>query len=284
MAEKGQGLFLGGTEITALQNNRFVFANPFTEGVVAPYSYRTDAYASFLKLAIPGSTFTGLITDGFDDVHADIAGTGTNIQYALTGSASEVNLDTDVKFGAEGYGTSVFTQDAGQWGTTSEAELSWGSDDWVIEGYVYMDERLTKPPFWKVALRHTNYNIDADFGNAASGTTNMRMRLVLDTSATGQSQYLSTDFSYNLNQWYHIAWVRTGNNLRFYFDGAAKFVDSFPGGSVDTNGSFNRIMRGENTTNDGGAGSWQDFRVYIGTDKGYTTATIAAPDSIVEAT
>ena len=127
----------------------------------------------------------------------NLVGSGTNIQYALTGSASEVNLDTDVKFGAEGYGTSVFTQDAGQWGTTSEAELSWGSDDWVIEGYVYMDERLTKPPYWKVALRHTNYNIDADFGNAASGTTNMRMRLVLDTSATGQTQYLSTDFSYS---------------------------------------------------------------------------------------
>ena len=50
-------------------------------------TFRTDAYSSFLKLAIPGSAFTGLITDGFDDVHADIVGSGTNIQYELTGSA-----------------------------------------------------------------------------------------------------------------------------------------------------------------------------------------------------
>ena len=284
MAEKGQGLFLGGTEITALQNNKFVFANPFTEVVGPAYSYRTDPYASFLKLAIPGSTFTGLITDGFDDVHADIAGTGTNIQYALTGSASEVNLDTDVKFGTEGYGTSVFTQDAGQWGTASETELSWGSDNFVIEGYVYMDERFTKPPYWKVALRHTNYNIDADFGNPAAGTTDMRMRLILDTTETGQTQYFSSDFSYNLNQWYHIAWVRSGDTLNMYFDGTRRFSNTPSIGSIDTNGSYHRIMRGENATNDGAAGSWQDYRVYIGTDKGYTGATINVPASIVETT
>ena len=247
------------------------------------YAFRTDTYSSFLKLAIPGSTFTGLITDGFDDVHADIVGSGTNIQYALTGSATEVNLDTDVKWGADGYGTSVFTQDAGQWGTTTEAQLNWQSSNFVIEGYVYMDETFARPPFWKVPVRHDKYFVSADFGNpnpVVAGS--MRMRLTLDTSVQGQTQYVSSNVSYNLNQWYHIAWVRTGNQLRYYFDGNNVYATSFSGGSVDTDGTLYRIMRGESITNDGAAGSWQDFRVYIGTDKGYTTETITPPLSMVE--
>ena len=247
------------------------------------YAFRTDAYSSFLKLAIPGSTFTGLITDGFDDVHADIVGSGTNIQYALTGSATEVNLDTVVKWGADGYGTSVFTQDTGQWGTATEAQLNWSSSDFVIEGYVYMDETFARPPFWKVAVRDDQYFVSADFGNpnpVVAGS--MRMRLTLDTSEKGQTQYVSSNVSYNLNQWYHIAWVRTGNQLRYYFDGNNVYATSFSGGSIDTNGTLYRIMRGESITNDGAAGSWQDFRVYIGTDKGYTTETITPPLSMVE--
>ena len=246
-------------------------------------TFRTDAYSSFLKLAIPGSTFTGLITDGFDDVHADIVGSGTNIQYALTGSATEVNLDTVVKWGADGYGTSVFTQDAGQWGTATETQLNWSSSDFVIEGYVYMDETFARPPFWKVPVRHDKYFVSADFGNpnpVVAGS--MRMRLTLDTSEKGQTQYVSSNVSYNLNQWYHIAWVRTGNQLRYYFDGNNVYATSFSGGSIDTNGTLYRIMRGESITNDGAAGSWQDFRVYIGTDKGYTTETITPPLSMVE--
>lgn len=246
------------------------------------YYTRYDGYSGSLRLAIPGSEFDGLITDGFDDIHADIKGTGTNIQYALTGSASEINLDTtDIKWASEGYGSSVFAQDAGQWGTATEAELSWGSNSWVVEGWVYMDERFTKPPYWKVAVRHTNYNIDCDFGFPSTGTTNGRMRIVLDTSSTGQTQYVTGNFAYNLNQWYHVAWVRSGNTLNMYFDGTRQYSSTPSIGSVDTNGSYHRIMRGENTTNDGAAGNYQDLRVYIGTDKGYTGTTITPPASIV---
>jgi hypothetical protein len=248
------------------------------------YAFRTDTYSSFLKLAIPGSTFTGLITDGFDDVHADIVGSGTNIQYELTGVAPEAYLNNmHVKWGADGYGTSVYTQDAGQWGTATETQLNWSSSDFVIEGYVYMDETFARPPFWKVPVRHDKYFVSADFGNpnpVVAGS--MRMRLTLDTSEKGQTQYVSSNVSYNLNQWYHIAWVRTGNQLRYYFDGNNVYATSFSGGSIDTNDTLYRIMRGESITNDGAAGSWQDFRVYIGTDKGYTTETITPPLSMVE--
>ena len=66
-----------------------------------------------------------------------------------------------------------------------------------------------------------------------------------------------------------------------YFDGTRQYSSTPSIGSVDTNGSYHRIMRGENTTNDGAAGNYQDLRVYIGTDKGYTGTTITPPASIV---
>ena len=246
------------------------------------YAYRTDPYASYLKLAIPGSTFTDLISNGYSDVHADIAESGTNIQYALTGSGAEINFDSDVKFASDDYATSIFQQDAGGWGTANETEFDWGCNNFVVEGWVYMNERFTKPPYWKVAVRHTNYNIDCDFGFPASGTTNGRMRLILDTSSTGQTQYVSSDFAFNLNQWYHVAWVRSGNAKNLYFNGNRVLNNTAAIGSVDKNGSYHRIMRGENATNDGCAGNFQDLRVYIGTDKGYTGATITTPNSIIE--
>jgi hypothetical protein len=53
------------------------------------------------------------------------------------------------------------------------------------------------------------------------------------------------------------------------------------GVTVNTTG-VQQIMGGASALNDGAAGAWQDYRVYIGTDKGYTTSTISAPDSIIE--
>ena len=243
----------------------------------SPYAYRTDAYSSYLKLAIPGSTFTGLITDAYDDVHADIAGTGTNFQYNLTGSASEIFLDTDVKWAAEDYATSIYAQDAGSWGGILDSEMPFSNSNFCVEGWVYMDERFTKPPYWKVGLRQTNYRIDLDFGFPGSGTTDMRGRIILN-----DTQFFSSNLniSYNLNQWYHVAWVRSGSNLYFYWNGT-RYSCGTSTLTVTANGYY-RIFTGENSTNDGTMGSYQDFRVYIGTEKGYTTSTITTPNSIVE--
>jgi len=278
MAEKGQGLFLGGTEITALQNNRFVFANPFTEEPANPYQFRNDPYSSSLLLAIPGSEFSTLgMTNFYDDVSADIRGTGTSFTADPTGSAAEFFADTETEFASEDYTTSVYVKDAGTWGNLSTTELPFSDSDFVMEGYVWMDERFNKPPFWKVFLRNTSNNISGELGFPGTGTTDLKARMLLNG---GQKFSSNTNISFNLNQWYHVAWVRSGSNLYFYFNGTQYSMDT-TGVTVNTTG-VQQIMGGASALNDGAAGAWQDYRVYIGTDKGYTTSTISAPDSIIE--
>ena len=278
MAEKGTGLFLGGTEITALQNNKFVFANPFTEVVGPAYQFRTDAYSSSLYLAIPGSEFSTLgMSNFYDDVSADIRGTGTSFTADPTGSASEFFADTETPFAADDYTTSVYVKDAGTWGNLSTTELPFAGNDFVMEGYVWMDERFTMPPFWKVFLRNTSSNISGELGFPGTGTTDLKARILINGT-----QYFSSDtnISFNLNQWYHVAWVRSGSNLYFYFNGT-QYTMGTTGLTANTTG-VQQIMGGASALNDGAAGAWQDYRVYIGTDKGYTTSTISAPASIIE--
>ena len=106
--------------------------------------------------------------------------------------------------------------------------------------------------------------------------------LRVNTSTTGESQYFSTDETLILNSWVHVAWVRSGNNKYFYYNGTRYLNNTAAIGSIDANTGFIRILRGENVDNDGTAGAVQDFRVYIGTDKGYTGSTITTPSSIVE--
>ncbi len=277
MAEKGTGLFLGDTEITAIQNDKFVFANPFSEAVGPTYQFRSDTYSSFIKLAIPGTQFSTLgMSNFYDDVSAGVRGSGTNLTANPSGSSADFNALAQTEFASEDYTTSVFLKDAGGWGTLSSSELGFGTNNFVVEGYVYMTEAWAKPPYWKVAIGGIPEDDRMSFGFPASGTTDLRGRLIINNT-----QYISSNqqIAYNLNQWYHVAWVRSGSNLYFYFNGTQYSCGS-------TSQSFNvgtmAIMRGLSDLNDGTAGAWQDFKVYIGTDKGYTTSTITAPESIIE--
>lgn len=277
MAEKGTGLFLGDTEITAIQNDKFVFANPFEEAAAPSYQFRSDTYASFIRLAIPGSEFSSLgMSNYYDDVSSGVRGTGSDLTANPSGSAADFNAYASTEFAAEDYTTSIFLKDAGGWGTLSNTELDFGTNSFVVEGYVQMTERFNKPPFWKVAIGGIPEDDRMSFGFPLTGTTDTRGRFIINNT-----QYISSNqnISYNLNQWYHVAWVRSGSNLYFYFDGTQYSCGT---SSQTFNVGTMAIMRGLSDLNDGAAGAWQDFKVYIGTDKGYTTSTITAPESIIE--
>ena len=249
------------------------------EAPIGPVSYyRYDPYSGSLRLAIPGTQFSYLgMSNYYDDVHADIKGSGTNITANPTGSASEFFASSETNFSSEDYTTSVYTKDAGSWGAAAASELPFFGSDFVIEGWVYLDETFNKPPYWKVALRAStgSYDIEAALGFSAGGSTaNVRSRIMINAT-----QYVSSDFALSQNQWHHIAWVRSGGSLYTYYNGT-KISNGTTGLTVNSNGPI-RIFTGENSTNDGTAGAWQDFRVYIGTDKNYTATTINPAASIV---
>lgn len=238
------------------------------------YQLRSDSYSSYIKLALPGALFTDIgMSNYYDDVHADILGSGTNYTTTPTGSASEFAQYTASAF-TDYPDEAIYNKDGGCWGALSSTELPFGSDDWVVEGWVIMDEAFNRPPYWKVFLRNNNYYIDCDFGQL-----NL-MRVVYETDTESQTQRFTSKGSSPLGVWKHYAFVRSGTSLYTYFDGN-RVLNSSITGAIKTPG-FIRILAGENATNDGAAGAWQDVRVYIGTDKGYTGATITPPDSMVE--
>lgn len=245
----------------------------------SPYAFRTDAYASYVKLAIPGMLFTDLgMSNYYDDVHADIAGSGTNYSANITGSVfSDVSASiAQAKWPAEDYTTSAYAQDSGCWGTVNAStELGFGTNDWVIESWVYLTEAFTKPPFWKVLLREVGYNITAEFGNGTTTSTSARMRVVTN----GGNQYYSSNFTFSLNTWYHVAFSKTSSTLEMYWNGTRVFNSGI---TYSGAGGITRIMNGENATNDGLQGYYQDLRVTVGSNRGYTGATITTPQSIVE--
>lgn len=289
MAEEVRRTYLGGHEVLTYQNGKLVGIDPFYVAPPPSYQFRADDSSSFLELALPGALFTSgeladsTMTNYYDDVHADIIGSGTNISADITGSTFVEDTGT-IKWSSEGYGSSMQVADSGCWGGVLDTDLNFGGSDWVIEGYVHLNENFTKPPFWKVGIRHPNYYLSLDFGNPNPGGNGLaRPRIVIDTSTTTQTQHIGSNFTFDagLATWYHVAWVRSGNNLYVYFDGT-QVLSATTSGNIDTNGSLYRILRGENVTNDGLDGNWQDFRIYVGTDLGYNGATITVPSSIIE--
>ena len=288
MAEKGTGIFLGGTEITAIQNNKFVFANPFSEAVAPSYQIRTDTYGSFVEIAMPGTDF-GIFgqSDYSSDISSAVRGTGSDYNLIPTGSGttefwpSGSVVDSDYDFATEGgYSTSMFAEDAGSIGAIYGGDFSnFYGVDFVIEGWVYMNERLYQggAPFHKSILRNTNSTFSADISFVSNGSAQYRMRVI-----KGGTQYFSSNITSNLNQWYHYAFsfTNSGSALRAYWDGT-RIMDSTATGA-NTDNLFYRLLGGDMGPNDGAKGSIQDYRITIGSNRGYTGATITTPNSIVE--
>ena len=263
----------------------FGFYKQFVEEVIPPsgpiFYPSYDAFSGSLYLAIPAAEFNvsgSQMSNWYDDISAEIRGTGTSFTANPTGSAGEIDEYTTSTQWTD-YSSSLYVKDAGTWGNLSTTELPFAANSWVVEGYVYMDERFTKPPYWKVGLRNTSNNVSAELGFPGTGTTDLKARIMINGS-----QFFSSDtnISYNLNQWYHVAWVRSGSNLYFYFDGT-RYSCGTTALTSNTTG-VQQIMGGASALNDGAAGAWQDFRTYIGTDKGYTTATITPPAQMLIST
>lgn len=75
--------------------------------------------------------------------------------------------------------------------------------------------------------------------------------------------------AYDMNQWYYVAIVRSGNTLRSYVNGVLAATRAY-------SGTF--PVTGANLTIGGnGSGYFDSLRITAGTDRGYTGSTIAVP-------
>ena len=283
MAEKGTGLFLGGTEITALQNNKFVFANPFTEG--PSYIVRNDPYSASLVTAQPMNLFSGEfgMSNYYDSVDGYVRGDNTNYSLVPSGStayyfpsASVVDSGSYDFATDSGYTTSVSQENDSNLGIISTADYEIGAQNFVVEFWFNPRQATANPPYHMWC-----------FGTDTSGD-----RLTIQYSAgsefrfyiNGNNGWVTTPtFTGTLNQWYHVAFSKSGTSVNVYLNGnrigngtRATTVNS------PTNNMYELVGVKNGTNNDGVRKTVQDYRVYMGTDKGYTGATITVPDSIIE--
>lgn len=292
MAEYGTQMFLGDTEVTTLQNGNFVFANPYSE---APYVARTDTYGSFVKIAIPGTLYAGGIF-GQDDYSADISsyirGTGDNYELFPTGSGtayfwpsgSVVNTGAPLNysFNGNGYTTSMFAEDGGSIGAIYGGDFSnFTGVDFAVEMWVYMNERLYQggAPYHKSILRNTDTTFSVDISEVSNGSSQYRLRFI-----RGGNQYFSSNITSNLNQWYHVAFgfVASSGAMYGYWDGT-RVMSATTAGTISSN-LWYRLLGGDLGVNDGAKGSVQDYRITLGSNRGYNGGTTIVPaDSIVVA-
>jgi hypothetical protein len=246
-----------------------------------------------VQLAVPGTNFgTFGMTNFQSDISATIRGSGVNSTLIVTSSgasnvciiSSSVVNSGSYDFATNGgYTTSVFQEDGGSIGAvpgTTFSSFNSAGGDFVIECWVYLQERFASPgaPFHKSIIRDTatSFSCDISFPSNQPNQPGCRLRMI-----RGGNQTFSGNISWNLNAWYHIAfaWTSSTGNITSYWHGTR--VINTVNTSANTTGLNYRILGGDLGVNDGAKGSIQDYRVTIGSNRGYTGATITVPDSIV---
>lgn len=273
---------------------------PVVSAAGAAYLIRTDDSGSYVQLAIPGTNFGSVFGQtGFaNDISSYVRGAGSNVTLIVTSSSatnacipsSSVVLSGSYDFAtAGGYSTSVFQEDAGSMGAVTSSFGAFNSTgypspatngDFVIECWVYLQQRLYSPadPFHKSIIRDTSTSFSCDISFPSTGPNSPLARLRM---IRGGNQTFSSNFSWNLNAWYHVAfsWTASTGAVNMYWHGNR--VANATNSSVNASGLWYRILGGDMGANDGAKGSLQDYRVTIGSNRGYTGATITVPNSIV---
>jgi len=239
------------------------------------YQFRTDPYSANLFLAVPGSEFTSLgMTSPLQDVSALIKGSGTNVSLISTGSgelyaSSSVLNYSGSNWADEGYTTALVTANQKNLGALTWPMLNMGNTNFVVEMFLApVPPDWANPPFQLHIFGHNGGD-----SLLLQWTTGTQLRYFMNGSA------LTFNLTDTQNNYYHFAFVRSGTTRNIYVNGTRVATGTLSG-DFGTEGYCSIL--GWDGVNDAAGKLVQDFRVYIGTDKGYTGTTITVPSSIVE--
>ena len=279
-------IFLGDTPISFYYvGTEQVGLNPINS---LAYIVRNDAFAQYIKLAIPYSLFPSLgMNNYYDNIAALVSGSGTSLPMVPTGSnvntappilqtTSSIVSSGSYNFANDGYSTAIYISGSQNAGTVTGSLLNFGTQKFVVESWFNYNEVATgQPPF------------NMFFFGTTDGT-----ELLLDAPiiaatfrATGQIN-ASAAWNKTKNVWFHLAYVSygSGNGSAIYLNGNR--IVTGTAGTIGTpaNGYWRVLGSSAGSNNDGAGKLIQDFRLYLGTDKNYTGSIIPVPESIVTTT
>jgi hypothetical protein len=277
MGEVSERIYLGDFEVFGLYDNKLIGLNPYSEAVApsVSYQFRFDPFSSSLFLAVPGSEFTDLgMAEPLQDVSSLISGVGSNVSLVSTGSGELYASSSVLNYSGsnwvdEGYSTALVTANQKNLGALPWTSINMGNTDFVVEGYIApVAPDWGSPPYQLHIFGEPGG--DALLLQWSTGTT---LRYYMNGSAT---TFSLTD---TLDNYYHFAFVRSGTNKYIYVNGTRVATGTFSGDFGTEN--YCSIL-GYDGVNDAVGKLVQDFRVYVGTDKGYRFSTIPTPLSVVE--
>lgn len=134
--------------------------------------------------------------------------------------------------------------------------FNFGSSDFTVESWIYLNAMPTSDA-WP-----TNYNLHMVLGTV--GTPNLgngtgfiigQTKLLIQINDT---QYASTTHGLTTGTWYHIAYVRYGNNFYFYVNGVAKGSVAYSSSAGTGSGTYIGCETGQGAFFNG---YMQDLRV-----------------------
>ena len=224
-------------------------------------TYRTDTYANNVYLALPFDE-----TNELNDVSPSINSGST--QATLTSGANSTVTTAEVYWTTPSYGKALenvavgATQSMAYGLSTSIPSASTGT--YVIEGWFLADDATTNNN-WAISSSDSGGRFLFGVNNGTSFTFGNENNIGIGTG------------------WHHLAIVCDGGTKRFYYDGIYK------GAWVSSNTGFSTLHIGQFNASDNNdfRGHIQDFRVTIGSNRGYTgtsnsTSNFTLPESMVE--
>ena len=230
--------------------------------------FRADAYASFLKLAVPFD-----IVNQADDIAYKISGSGLTTPASKTQGGNATITNTQVLWAGgtdPNYQRSLnHVATGGQDGllyTLPTAIPATTGGTYVVECWIYANSATTNAN-WTFS--------NADFGGG---------RWLFGFS-TNSSTSFGGENNVGLNgaTWRHIAIVCDGGTRRFYRNGVHL------GAWVGNVSAFSNLYVGYQLNGDPNdfRGHMTDLRVYVGTNKGYTgtsgvSSNFTLPSSIIQ--
>jgi hypothetical protein len=218
-----------------------------------------------------GAIRTGTFSDGYR-----LVPTGSNVDSAgpqFYPSSSQYVTSGSFNFSAQGYQTALMISGSQNAGVIANpaTNANIGANDFVVECWFnFKGGTFTQPPF--NAFFFGDPGGDTCLMDYANGASAFRFFGSLGDDDPG------TWTPKTNNVWFHVAWVKSGTAKRIYFNG----VRIGNGTGNITNPTLIKLLgTAAGNNNDGYGKLIQDYRVYVGTDKGYTGTTITVPDSIV---
>jgi hypothetical protein len=222
------------------------------------------------------------MTNYYDSIDSLVRGSGTNYSLVPTGSTSYYFPSASIvdsgsfDYLEDGYTTSVSQENSANLGVVTTAAYNIGSQNFVVEGWFKKEQATGSPPFnlWVFGSDVSTDYLTLQHNNVSNFTFYVNANNTWSVTPTA---------TLTIGTWYHVAFVKSGTNAYVYLNGNRIGVGTRPAtANTPPSGRYELVGINSGTNNDGIRKNVQDYKFYLGTDKGYTGATITVPDSIVE--